>query len=327
MNSRKALEGKVLWHDEYRTEKMYDWSVDSNNTNKTFPTRTFAAAFDPKMAPAPFHNNTCDGCHVRNGSGIPISPAGTLAVDQNNSPIQEFMTDAVYNPYQVKDYTFTGQILPMKLVFFDLKRVTSSADDSVYSKPLAFSPSLVSQVPSSLQTARLFYYNNKIMNFYGDSFHVAKQGNSNYLNYNYSWNYEPANANRMVVNAARINSELPKTYQPRQVKLGPFQTDTSCKLLPQPMNKPPWPISCTDINSAAIHLATDGGLGTPPSVGFMLLNGKRLGNLSAIEAIPNAAILDFYKSQSATLGAAIAGEIFGTRGRVTALAATLKRYA
>lgn len=46
----------------------------------------------------------------------------------------------------------------------------------------------------------------------------------------------------------------------------------------------------------------------------MLLNGKRLGNLSAIEAIPNAAIVDFQKSQSAALGPTIAGEILWNAG-------------
>ena len=50
------------------------------------------------------------------------------------------------------------------------------------------------------------------------------------------------------------------------------------------------------------------------AVGFMLLNGKRLGNLSAIEAIPNAAILGFHQSQTAALGAAIAGEILWNAG-------------
>jgi hypothetical protein len=35
-----------------------------------------AAALDSETAPAPFHNNTCDGCHVRNGSGVPINTAG-----------------------------------------------------------------------------------------------------------------------------------------------------------------------------------------------------------------------------------------------------------
>ena len=296
-----GIRGKVLWHDEYRTQKMYEAYAQGN---QKFGTRTFAAAFDPeKKGLAPFHNNTCDGCHVRNGSGIPINTAGKLDV-----ALQEFMTPKVYNPYPVKDYTFTGRIRPMKLVFFDLKRVASPLDDSVYSEPLAFSASLAAQPLSAIQAEDL-YYNNEIMNFYGDSFHVTTPG------YDYVWNYEPANSNRMVVNTARVNSELNKTYQPQQVKLGTFQTSSSCQLvLPAPTSKKPWPKDCSDVNDAAIHEAIDGSAADGSAVGFMLLNGKRLGNLSAIEAIPNAAILDFHQSQTAALGAARAGEILWNAG-------------
>jgi len=41
----------------------------------------------------------------------------------------------------------------LKLVFFDLKRVTSRINDSVYSEPLALSPSQVAQARSAVQTA------------------------------------------------------------------------------------------------------------------------------------------------------------------------------
>ena len=298
----EGIRGRVLWHDEYRTQKMYE--AFYYNGNQKFPTRTFAAAFDPQTAPAPFHNNTFDGCHVRNGSGVPINPMGALDV-----ALQEFMTNGRYNPYAVKDYTFTGQIRPMKLVFFDLQRDlqrdlqgASRQDDSVSSKPLAFSPSLVAQPRTAFATQNL-YYNNKVMNFYGDSFHVTRPG------YYYTWYYEPANSNRMVVNTARINSELNKTYQPQQVKLGTFQTSPNCQLILPPPTSKPWPENCNDINDTAIHAAIDGG-----QVGFMLLNGKRLGNLSAIEAIPNADIVDFQKSQSTALGPTIAGEILWNAG-------------
>ncbi len=167
-----GIRGKVLWHDEYRTQKMYEASAKGN---QKFAARRFAAAFDPQTAPAPFHNNTCDGCHVRNGSGIPINTAGKL-----DAALQEFMTGDAYNPYPVKDYTFTGQIRPMKLVFFDLHRDTTRLDSSRYSEPLAFAANLVEHPPRNVQAGDL-YYNNKIMNFYGDSFHVTTPG------YNYAW--------------------------------------------------------------------------------------------------------------------------------------------
>jgi CxxC motif-containing protein (DUF1111 family) len=298
----EGIRGKALWHDEYRTQKMYaaDALAVAQGRSEPFGTRTFAAAFSPQTAQSPFHNNTCDGCHVRNGSGVPINTAGTL-----DPALQEFMSKAVYNPYPVKDYTFTGQIRPMKLVFFDSQRVTKRIDDSVYSEPLAFSANLLKQSPRAVNSD--LYYNNKIMNFYGDSFHVTTSG------YNYVWNYVkiPATSNRLVVNTARVNSETNEMYQPLQVNLGTFQTSSSCKLvLPSPTSKP-WPKDCNDINNAAIHQATDSG-----AVGFMLLNGKRLGNLSAIEAIPNAAIIDFQtsQSQSGVLGPTIAGEILWTAG-------------
>jgi hypothetical protein len=156
-----GIRGKVLWHNEYRTQKMYEAYL--NRTSAKFGTRTFAAAFDAQKAPAPFHNNSCDGCHVRNGSGVPINTAGKL-----DAALQEFMTGDAYNPYPVKDYTFTGQIRPMKLVFFDLLRETRGADASHYSEPLAFAEALVEHPPASVQAEDL-YYNNKIMNFYGDS--------------------------------------------------------------------------------------------------------------------------------------------------------------
>ena len=175
MNSRKALEERCCGTTNTGRRKCTMRSP--TRIVRSSPPERSRRPLTPQTAPVPFHNNTCDGCHVRNGSGIPINTAGTLDV---SGPLQEFMTTAAYNPGGEpgnsfgprKDYTFTGQIRPMKLVFFDLKRVTSSIDDSVYSKPLTFS---ANQAPSASDPQRL-YYNNKIMNFYGDSFHVTRPG-------------------------------------------------------------------------------------------------------------------------------------------------------
>ena len=138
-----------MWHNEYRTQKMYEASV--NGASQKFGARTFAGAFDAQKAPAPFHNNTCDGCHVRNGSGVPISPAGTL-----DGSLQEFMTAGAYNPYPVKDYTFTGQIRPMKLVFFDLRRDTTRLDSSRYSEPLDVPGTVAAHVRRGPSAPRIF---------------------------------------------------------------------------------------------------------------------------------------------------------------------------
>ncbi len=53
--------------------------------NQLFPAVMFAGAFNPTAAPAPFHNSTCDGCHLRNGSGIPINTAGTVSMRRSSS--------------------------------------------------------------------------------------------------------------------------------------------------------------------------------------------------------------------------------------------------
>ena len=323
----EGIRGKVLWHNEYRSQKMYIAFAPPNN-NAKFPTVTFPASFDPTTAPAPYHNHTCDGCHVRNGSGIPIKRA--IVTDPKNPPNQITVSvlDKAFGPYMFtesalpanppydyipfgkngKDYTFTGEIEPMKLVFFDLARAPSTmtaVDDSVYSKPLTLSAAGPGPGPQ--------YYNNKVMNFYGDSFHVTRPG------YSYSWSFGPANTNRIVDNTPRTNAELGITYQLLQVNLGPFVTPPSCQLVAtRPSNVPlaVWPTKCTDVDATAITAATNGGA---PTVGFIHLNGKRLGNSGAIEAMPNAAIRLIQQNQINTVGAAIAGELqwnSGTRGGV-----------
>jgi CxxC motif-containing protein (DUF1111 family) len=137
----------------------------------------------------------------------------------------------------------------------------------------------------------------------GDSFHATAPG------YSYAWTYAPASPNRLVVSAPRVNAELNKTYEPRQVQLGAFHTSRSCELLPPGHSAKPWPRNCEEVDGAAITAAIEGG-----EVGSMLLNGKRLGNLSAIEAIPNKTIVGFRDGQRALLGESIAGEIIWNAG-------------
>jgi CxxC motif-containing protein (DUF1111 family) len=94
-----------------------------------------------------------------------------------------------------------------------------------------------------------------------------------------------------------------------QIKLGKFKTPDTCQLSSRPSSNPPWPENCSDIDDEAIHVAIDGG-----EVGYMLLNGKRLGNLSAIEAIPDQEIIGFRNNQLNKLGDAIAGELIWNHG-------------
>lgn len=291
----EGIRGKVLWHNEYRTQKMYDKSFA--------PARTFASAFKPGPDSRPFHGTTCDSCHVRNGSGVPINTEGVL------DPKLGKYNPGKYNPYFVRDYTFTGEIRPMKLVFFDLQRATAGLDASRYSEPLSFPKRLLRDVarlaPRGGLTGREqdVYYRNKIMNFYGDSFHVTTPG------YGYTWKYETANPSRVVVAATRHNSETNRTYELLQVQLGTFTISPDVTFNPSPGGGTPWPTSRADIDDHAIHAAINGG-----EVGFMLLNGRRLGNLGAIEAIPNKAIQKFYEDQKAALGEKMAGEIVWNAG-------------
>jgi CxxC motif-containing protein (DUF1111 family) len=285
----EGIRGRTLWHNEYRTLAMYDAGAAGN---ERFPAQSFAASFDPDSAPAPFHNNTCDGCHVRNGSGIPINKDNTL-----DQALQTFMTGSEYTPYKVKDYSFTGKIRPMKLVFFDLKRDAARVDASRYSEPLQ---SVIGQAPRGADP----YYNSKVMNFYGDSFHVTKSG------YEVKWTYKKiTDSYRKVVTADRTNAELGTIYDLLQIQLESFKTPGSCDLVtPSPTDKP-WPTTCDDVNGDAIKTAIDSS-----EVGYLLLNGKRLGNLAAMEAIPNEAIKGFRASQVAALGSTIAGELVWNAG-------------
>ena len=301
----EGIRGRTLWHNEYRMQGMYNEVVREGATDaakKSFPTMMFNAAFDGAAAKVPFHGNTCDSCHVRNGSGIPINPQLTL-----DAKLQEFMTGAVYNPkskatgtvYTGEDYTFTGSIHPMKLVFFDLLRSTARDDGSVFSEPKAFTPLTLLSPP---RTSTDLYYSNAIMNFYGDSFHVT-QGNS------YQWSYVPASDDSLVVATQRKNAELNKIYTPWQVKVGSFTVGGNCQIvLVAPIGKP-WPLTCNDVSGEAIENAINA-----QAVGYMLLNGKRLGNSSAIEAMPNDAIIGFRASQQALLGKDIAGQLIWTVG-------------
>jgi hypothetical protein len=215
----------------------------------------------------------------------------------------------------VKDYTFTGELRPMKLVFFDLRRNNVRSNASHYSTPLAFTPLTLQQPPRTSPSGSL-YYSNVIMNFWGDSFHVTTPGN------NYTWSYGPASAESLVVATERKNAELNKTYTPWQVNLGSFTTSAdggNCQIvLLAPLGKP-WPKTCEDVNGNAIGNAIKG-----QELGYMLLNGKRLGNSSAIEATPDDAIKGFRDSQKAQLGDAIAGELIWTVGSRDGVSGTVK---
>jgi Di-haem oxidoreductase, putative peroxidase len=321
-----GIRGRTLWHNEYRSKfEFLDatgmsphqcTSIADGKTGPCFPAVKFPAAFTPATANAPYHNYTCDGCHVRNGSGVPIKIGNVLdpvlqgpAGCTGNSC---YMTSGQYNPQNPVDYTFTGAIHPMKLVFFDLRRVGKSNNETVYSDPEGGTASA---------------WTNKIMNFYGDSFHVTAPG------YTYSWSYGKADDNRLVVRDGqgnplkRFNKELNYEYVPQQVNLAnsfsaPCTASDIVVPPPRAVPKSVWPVDaggnadCNSVDGASVYNAIYtpipfGNGDTRTQVGFMLLNGKRLGNLGAMETIPNGGLSDtpppmsirgFQQSQKSTLG-------------------------
>ena len=72
----EGIRGKVLWHNEYRSKIMYNAEVNNDPPGYTAsfpPSHVPGGLYPARRATAPYHNYHCDGCHVRNGSGIPIN--------------------------------------------------------------------------------------------------------------------------------------------------------------------------------------------------------------------------------------------------------------
>jgi hypothetical protein len=82
-----GIRGKVLWHNEYRSQAMY------GNQGK-FGDRMFAAAFAPNDA-GPFHNNTCTGVTC-------VTVADTdQHREQADAALQEFMNGDQAHPSRI----------------------------------------------------------------------------------------------------------------------------------------------------------------------------------------------------------------------------------
>ncbi len=96
-----------------------------------------------------------------------------------------------------------------------------------------------------------------------------------------------------------------------QIKLGhiPDAVVVPARPARDPTTTKPWPANCNDVNGDAITAAIATG-----EVGYMHLNGKRLGNLSAMEAIPNSAIIGFQDAQRPSSASKLAGEIIWNAG-------------
>ena len=206
----------------------------------------------------------------------------------------------------------------MKLVFFDLRRDTKALDASRYSEPLATPEAVVAPGPRKNEDDNL-YYNSKVMNYFGDTFHVTTAGNK------YSWTYAEIKegSDRLVVKDERKNkgSSIPRPKRARSTSPSRSSWTHSGRdharpratsQLPAPTKKP-WPATCDDVNGDAITAAIAAG-----EMGYMHLNGKRLGNLSAMEAMPSSAIIGFADAQTKDLGSRSPGRSSGPRVPATA---------
>ena len=95
-NSRTASAARCCGTTSTACRSMYQTAATRWQSRPDVPgrLRPVEVQVRPTKAPAPFHNNTCDGCHVRNGSGVPINTE-----DKLDAALREFMTDEKYVPY------------------------------------------------------------------------------------------------------------------------------------------------------------------------------------------------------------------------------------
>ncbi|MDX1408333.1 MAG: di-heme oxidoredictase family protein, partial [Saprospiraceae bacterium] len=303
----RGIRGRTLWHNEYRSNKLYQSVKDRHNIGTAFESVLghvdFPAGFqtgrDPLEDPlAPFHGNTCDSCHVRNGSGIPLMPDGKLPkihVDRG------MRADADYR-VKTGDYTYTNRTYPdqevptMKMVFFDLDEAfvknPKQCDDDDHTVPKDID--LVPLVPASDKN----FYSNKIMNFYGNSLPLNQNGKRLLYDMKYvDIDITDDDDGFEVVDKTPRGTISRGMYRLKRVDVHNVRiegADVCWKIRLKPASVPyrSWPDSCDEVSGIRIEQAIEGG-----EIGFMHLLGRRLGNTPLIEMIPDAAILDAQQEQ------------------------------
>jgi len=291
----RGIRGRTLMHNEYRSAVMYK-SVEKEGKDLGTPFEgklghvDFPAGFQVASHKSPFHGNTCDSCHVRNGSGIPLMPNGRL----HESYKERGMNEDFDIPLAARDYTYTNTELPsMKMVLFDLKDSAApleQCDANDHTQPRTGTHSLDQ------------FYTNKIMNFYGNSLHVNQQNNLP----TYAMEYVPitdgdGSGFEVVDRTTRRPRESDTLYRPRRLSISNIVTrdDTyqRCEGI-EPLDPDAnvdgdaWPGSCADVTGDKILQAIAEG-----EIGFLHLNGRRLGNTPLIEMIPDKIITDTHGAQ------------------------------
>ena len=300
-----GIRGKVLWHNEYRTQQMYESTQDARCRDRMFQAVVRPRVqVRPSKAPAPFHNNTCDGCHVRNGSGVPINTE-----DKLDPALQEFMADATYIPTPTARRTTPSPASPadeagvlrpaagygrarcvaiLRAAALPRRRRAAAADRRA-ARPLLqqqdhelLRRQLSRDAGGSRSTRRL---------------HVELRGRPS--------------ASRLVVNADANQSRAQRTqYEPlagqARIVHRPMRRASSCC---PPATAKPWPSTCDGHQRHGHRRAIDGSAGrlhAPERQAPRQPERDRGDSQQGDHRFPH--------SQMATLGEAIAGEIIWSAG-------------
>jgi hypothetical protein len=300
----RGIRGRTLWHNEYRSDILYkSATTDKYKTKNTAFENIlnhvdFPAGFQEKNSTSPYHGNTCDSCHVRNGSGVPLMPNGKLP--------EIHVKRGMKHDYKLTlDYTYSNsdhkgrpiQVLPsMKIVFIDLNDTADSSvscDDNNNSVP-KYSPPSAGEYPPDR------YYTNKIMNFYGNSLHVNQKGDLPTYNMEYvvikdNDGFEVVDKTvRGKIQPVQKGGDFP--YLPRRIKISNINVGTTCKNItskPHNVDNDTWPATCNDVSGNSIEKAIETN-----KIGYIHLLGRRLGNTPMIEMIPDKTIQETQRAQA-----------------------------
>ena len=305
----RGIRGRTLWHNEFRSRLL--WGIretkphlKDNKLWQALEHVDFPAGFQAVDHTAPFHGNTCDSCHIRNGSGIPLRPNMQLPQIHEARGMNLGFNVRLDETYSNNTAATGGkdtvvEIPAMKIVLFDLGETEGDQCD-VNDHTIPNSP------PQTLDPQ---YYTNKIMNFYGNSLHVnqekpdANNGRLTRPTYNFRYQ-EIKNGDGFEL----VDTTSRQSYKTWYVEItDPVDFGSACKdatsFNPRPNNDVNWPTQCNEVIGPTEMKAALNDRPQPPSetttkVGHMHLLGHRLGNGPLIEMIPNQTIMDTQTAQA-----------------------------
>ena len=241
-----GIRGKVLWHNEYRTQKMYEAFANSSpqvphqdvrgSLRRPDGAGTFSQQY-LRRVPRAQRQRRADQHRGQARSGAPGVHDGRRVQPLPGQGLHLHRANTAHEAGLLRP---AAAIRPASML-----RATPN--------PWRFRRTCSRSPPRSVQAEDL-YYNNKIMNFYGDSFHVTTPG------YSYAWNYEHGESESTGRERCRVS--MPNSTRPMSRGRSSWEhfrpvrrVNLSC---PPPTTKP-WPSNCDDINGAAIRGAIDGG--------------------------------------------------------------------